>query len=197
MSKVDVAKFSEDWSSQWPDARPIGYELRSSEPKRWVRFHSLPASRRIPRDLADDKEVLRRHHTLLKELLGKQDDRLLVVIGASPDRATDLSDPVPLNDEVVELLPEASFWQTLPAEGDDAQLSLYVSSARLDDRYLDALLRMVVHDAVHFVIITNPELTWLYHPYDGGADVIAATTSARDQLKAAHADWLSDHPEGL
>ncbi|MEU6409518.1 hypothetical protein [Microbispora sp. NPDC046933] len=38
---------------------------------------------------------------------------------------------------------------------------------------------------------------WLYHPYDGGADVIGPTRAARDALKGRHRDWLSAHSLGL
>ncbi len=42
-----------------------------------------------------------------------------------------------------------------------------------------------------------PDLRWLYHPYDGGADVIAPSSVERDKLKSKFAAWLSDHPQGL
>ncbi len=38
---------------------------------------------------------------------------------------------------------------------------------------------------------------WLYHPYDGGADVIARSSLERDGLAARYGSWLSDHPQGL
>jgi hypothetical protein len=47
------------------------------------------------------------------------------------------------------------------------------------------------------VIISDPQLTWLYHPYDDGADVIAANTRDRDDLRERHASWLSQHRAGL
>jgi hypothetical protein len=47
------------------------------------------------------------------------------------------------------------------------------------------------------VIITTAEMGWLYAPYDGGADVIAASPDHRDRLRRAHADWLSAHRSGL
>jgi hypothetical protein len=47
------------------------------------------------------------------------------------------------------------------------------------------------------VIIAPPDDDWLYHPYDGGADVIAASSDARDVLRTRFAAWLSSHPSGL
>lgn len=43
----------------------------------------------------------------------------------------------------------------------------------------------------------EPEFRWLYHPYDGGVDVILPTPAERDTLKERHQTWLSTHPSGL
>lgn len=68
---------------------------------------------------------------------------------------------------------------------------------RLDLGELDEPGRSVADDEASGVIIADAELRWLYHPYDGGADVIAATTRQRDQLMAEFSDWLSRLPGGL
>jgi hypothetical protein len=47
------------------------------------------------------------------------------------------------------------------------------------------------------VLITDANLRWLFHPYDGGMDVIAPTTADRDALRDRHRDWLSKHPQGF
>jgi hypothetical protein len=62
---------------------------------------------------------------------------------------------------------------------------------------LDRLLRLVADHVTSDVIITNSELNWLYHPYDGGADIIANSAAQRDQLRTAHPDSQSAHPQGL
>ncbi|MEU8122197.1 hypothetical protein AB0C21_26120 [Spirillospora sp. NPDC049024] len=59
------------------------------------------------------------------------------------------------------------------------------------------MLRDVADDRLPHVIIAPLDLKWLYHPYDGGADVIAPTVHDRDVLKTCHADWLPAHPAGL
>ncbi|MFJ2033942.1 hypothetical protein [Streptosporangium sp. NPDC087985] len=52
-------------------------------------------------------------------------------------------------------------------------------------------------DEINGVLLGPPDLGWLYHPYDGGADVILSTRAERNGLKARHHTWLSDHPAGL
>jgi hypothetical protein len=74
---------------------------------------------------------------------------------------------------------------------------LFVERIDESEPRLDTLLRIVADDATAGVIITNPKLTWLYHPYDGGADVIAANPQDRDELRSRHVDWLPAHPDGM
>jgi len=46
-------------------------------------------------------------------------------------------------------------------------------------------------------MVVDSGCRWIYHPYDGGMDLILGTTEQRDQLKAEFSDWLSALPSGL
>ncbi|MEU0885332.1 hypothetical protein ABZ345_42640, partial [Lentzea sp. NPDC005914] len=60
---------------------------------------------------------------------------------------------------------------------------------------IDTLLRAVADDdATAGVLITDAGLQRIYHPYDGGVDVMLTTNTERDQLRSRHTDWLSAHP---
>ena len=74
---------------------------------------------------------------------------------------------------------------------------VYLSRRRLTKDGLDPLLRVVADDRTWGVVIAPDGLDWLYHPYDGGADVLLPSAVCRDKLAAAHRDWLSPHPAGL
>lgn len=76
-------------------------------------------------------------------------------------------------------------------------MTLYVSVASPGRSNLDRFSRAVADDRIAYAIIAPLDLRWVYHPYDGGADVIAPTAHDRDVLKNRHADWLSAHPAGL
>ena len=77
------------------------------------------------------------------------------------------------------------------------RLHLFISRIHSADPAFDRLLRLVADDATGEVILTDAELNWLYHPYDGGAGIIVSGPDARDELRASHPTWLSEHPGGL
>jgi hypothetical protein len=139
---------------------------------------------------------------VLAELLsheGADQSRELVVVTAS---WSDAPRPAPRAAEVAGALPAAAYWTSvltddgIPAE--ETWTHLWASAARLHGEELPRLLRLVADDATGGVIvITTAEMGWLYHPYDGGADIIAASPVHRDQLRRAHTDWLSAHRSGL
>jgi hypothetical protein len=74
---------------------------------------------------------------------------------------------------------------------------LWVSVSKLSEPHLPALFRLVADDVAGGVIVTSPAMYWLYDPYDGGADVIAASSEQRDGHRHRHAEWLSAQPSGL
>ncbi|XXR59657.1 hypothetical protein WME83_06925 [Sorangium sp. So ce385] len=61
---------------------------------------------------------------------------------------------------------------------------------------LDGVLRLVAEDRAANVMLLSAR-GWLYHPYDGGADVIAPTQDERSLLATEFSAWLSNHPLGL
>jgi hypothetical protein len=145
---------------------------------------------------------MRRHLTVLGELLlsrdGADGERDLLVLTASWSGGPG---PAPRAAELSRALPDAAHWTSILTDdslpGQETWTHLWVSVTRLHSRELSRLLRLVADYGTAGVIITTAAMGWLYHPYDGGADVIATTAGQRDQLRCAHTDWLSAHPAGL
>ena len=198
---MDTAGLTARWARTWGDCRPIGHELRGCLQDRWVRFHSLPGSKRYADSGDEYAELMRRHLTVLGELLprdGADEERALLVLTASWSGDPG---PAPRAAELSLALPDAAHWTSILTDdsvpGEETWTHLWVSITRLHSRELSRLLRLVADYGTAGVIITTPEMSWLYHPYDGGADVIATTAGHRDQLRCAHSDWLSAHPAGL
>lgn len=178
--------------------RPVAHELKNCLHDRWVRFHSLPGSKRYADDEAEYAEILRRHVTVLAGLLsgdGPGTDRELLVVMASWSG----SELVP-DDEAPAGLPAADYWASIltgGVPGEETRTYLRAAALRFPGEELSRLLRLVADDVLAGMIITTADMRWLYHPYDGGADVIAATPAERDQLRSEHPEWLSAHPAGL
>ncbi|MFE0156557.1 hypothetical protein ACFWY5_56185 [Nonomuraea sp. NPDC059007] len=67
------------WQARWPDCPPIGHELKRYYTSRWVRFHSLPGSKRYADTPAEYDILLDRHNTVLTELFDGQDALIVMV----------------------------------------------------------------------------------------------------------------------
>jgi hypothetical protein len=76
-------------------------------------------------------------------------------------------------------------------------MHLYASETPWTQGCLDPLLRHVADDVIDNVLVCDVDLSWLYHPYDGGMDVVLPTTADRHALRSRHQHWLSAHPQGL
>lgn len=68
------------WQERWPLSPPLAHELKNLYPDRWVRFHSLPGSKRYAEDEAEYEILLHRHNTVLNELFA---ERRVYVVSAS------------------------------------------------------------------------------------------------------------------
>jgi hypothetical protein len=189
VTKDEVDSLTAAWQTRWGGS-PVAYELRGRHADRWVRFHSLPESKRYAETEEEYETILDRHHRVLTEL-GAGDGLYMIAGHFASAEGRVWPDP---------RHPGAVPWLTI--ESDDhtffaGTLRLYVSMTLHDRPSLDPLLRGAADDEIGYVIIAPSDLRWLYHPYDGGADVIAPTVHDRDVLKKRHADWLSAHPAGL
>src|SRR5262249_27747375 len=97
------------WQQQFPDCEPVAYRLRAVFSERWVRFHSLPESKRYPENEAEYATALRRHNRILGDLTGS--DRRIVLLSTGYSESPE---PVRLQSELRELDPEAIPWRSVP-----------------------------------------------------------------------------------
>ncbi|WP_244305171.1 DUF3885 domain-containing protein [Kitasatospora cheerisanensis] len=189
MAGTEQAALTELWQQQWPDCPPVGYRLRGPYGGVWVRFHSLPESKRYAEDESEYAVVLDRYNTVLDELFAGTDVYVIVPTwttepGVPPHR------------------PDAGYWQSFLAEDDPdpayrTYYHLFTTRRPWQRGCIDDLLRAVADDETADVLITDVRFRRIHHPYDGGADVFLTTPEERDRLRDRHADWLSRHPAGL
>ena len=195
---LELDALTRRWSDRWSDCRPIGHEVRGCARDRWVRFHSLPESKRYADTVDEYAEIMRRHLTVLNALLEAIGRRrgVVVIVAAWSQRA----EPAPLDRELAETFPRAAYWCSILRDldgTDEYWTHLYAGRSGLASDDLRGVLRLVADDVIADVIVSHDDLEWLYHPYDGGADVIASSVEQRNELRDRHSDWLSAHPRGL
>ncbi|MEV0049812.1 hypothetical protein AB0H34_04850 [Saccharopolyspora shandongensis] len=185
------------WQRRWPLCPPLADGLKHAYRDRWVRFHSLPGSKRYP-DTADEyTTLLDRHNTILDELFTGQEVYLITCDWS------DSPEPGARPDEHARLQPDARHWtsvRTNPDETDPDFVSythLFVSRIVWRRGAVDDLLRSVADDVSGGGMIADSSLERIHHPYDGGSDVLLPTTAERDVLRHRYARWLSSHPEGF
>lgn len=191
-----IEELTKFWGAEFEDFVPEAYNLKHKFRNRWVRFHSLPESKRYPENEYEYLEVLRRHNVLLQKLCGNE-SRLFVVV---PEYSEE-SAPAQPETKLQELFSTGKHWWTLHQHEADANYEsywhLHASEVKFTGDELDSLFRMVANDEVGNVLIVCPGTRIVYHPYDGGADVVLASTQERDRLKEQLREWLSSHPDGL
>lgn len=184
-----AAVLSRAWDEHWAE-EPLGYALRDVHWDRWVRFWSLPKGKRYADTDAEHAEVLRRHLTVLRTLAR---DTLVWVIAQDWDGRTIESGWS--HDAVPGRWPWRRSRDFAVTDELGAVGSFYwVRSSAVDD--LACLLRDVAVERAN-VVIGGEDLSWVYAPYDGGADVILPTRAQRDALARRHRRWTSTRRDGL
>ncbi|MGW0506856.1 DUF3885 domain-containing protein [Micromonospora sp. NPDC003241] len=195
--ELNPAALTERWEQRWPECPPFAHWLPGRYPDRWVRFHSLPGSARYAVNEGEYRIMLDRHNTVLSKL---DPGAVLIVITSEWTEGQATTPQMwPRRSEVA---PSAWHWQTLLEDLEEepecrAYTQLYAETISWRPDVLDVLLRAVADDELANVILAPTDLRWLYHPYDGGADVVLSTGEHRDALKTQHRDWLSPQPSGL
>ncbi|MEU5116870.1 hypothetical protein AB0G64_35905 [Streptomyces longwoodensis] len=189
MSEAGRTDLTELWQQHWPRCPPIGYQLRGTYRDVWVRFHSLPESKRYAEDEGEYAVVLERYNTVLEELFAGAD-----VYVITPLWTTEAEFPA--------LKAVTGYWQSMLVEDDPdpafhTYCHLFVARRPWRPGCIDDLLRDIADDKVAGVLVTDTRMKRIYHPYDGGADVFLAASEERDRLRDRHADWLSRQPSGL
>lgn len=183
-------ELTDQWESAWPGCEPSGSSLRDHEPGLWLRFHSLPRAKRYAENGEERDEVLHRHQTLLHDLLVISGSTRIRVIGQNYD----------INDIhsgwTKKHMPGSWPWRVHldthlhgDVPGQKAPETYFWVSSYDTVGQLTGLLEQAAEDVAKF-IVTDPAMTWVYAPYDGGVDIIAPTLEAREALETAHPEWL-------
>ena len=182
----------EYWQRNFAHEQPLAHELRERYRKRWVRFHSLPNSKRYPETDNEWATLLERHNLVVDHLAtdGCQLELLTTNWSAEQNSCHAPS-------EILQLGLAADHWQSFTV-GDPANWwHMYRSSVIWSLGSLDCVFRLVADHAISNVMILDPDKDWLLHPYDGGLDVIHETRQDRNVICSAFGKWRPRGTGGL
>ena len=192
---MTIEDLNEFWKLSLRGCDPEAHNLKYLFQNRWVRFHALPESKRYPEFESEYQEILFRHNTVLRELNGLSNKLTIILPEYSEER-----EPRSLERALQILFPETEFWCSLVrydrGEKEEFFWHLYAAIVQYSGRELNGLFRLVANDEVRNVIVVSLRSQSVFHPYDGGTDIILPTTAARNQFKRKHIQWLSKHPDG-
>lgn len=189
-------KLSKHWNAGFPDCLPIAYELKNKFSKRWLRIHALPESKRYADNEKEYAEILRRHNFILSDLFDADHSFVLLSKGYG------LNINVISEDKKLKVLGlQKNFWLSINVsdETDEENYfwNLFYDEIKWRENSFNNLLRLVADDEINEIMFFSIENNIIYHPYDGGADIILKDSILRDKYKEKYRDWLSNHPKGL
>lgn len=193
--------FRQLWARHYPNIEPVGYELRRAGARHWVRFHSLPRSKRYPDTSAEWDLLLARQNELASAVLGENqgcwlaqshwevtpdDDERVSKDEYNPFRATADFDLKPAMVTVRE--PGTEFEQRWEA---------FAGPAKWSAGRFDRVLREIANETAAPTLWISDATGSVFAPYAGGIDLFLPDEGRARALRGQHPDWLSTHSLGL
>lgn len=200
-----MSAFQADWERLRPGFPAIGYKLREGGAKHWVRFHSLPASKRYPESRREMDIVLSRADAMARYTLGHGDVWLVQADGRNVSELPYDQAPTPaFRTDYGAIrrfgLTLAAEWIEPDEEGDpDWNLiwRFYAGRVRWSRRRFTTLMRNVAKDVALQTLWISPETGAVFSPYDGGADLFLPSEAAVVEAKRRWATWLPRNESGM
>jgi hypothetical protein len=184
---MDIDKLDQDWHKVYGNIEPLAEELKNELKNRWLRIHTLEGSKRYAENPNEKKTILSRHNSVLDTL---HTGGPLIVLTCIWSDSMDHETPEASKGEAPAIYWQ-SFIQFVYDDGSKTYRHIYAATIDWALSSLDELLVEVAEDEIAGVIITPQDLSWLYHPYDGGGDIIARSEEEKEELKQRFSEWLA------
>ncbi len=178
------------WQSLFLGIHPEADQLKVTFQSRWIRFHCLPGSKRYPDGPQEEALILSRHNAVLREIW-PPDIRIVVI------RTTFslFEQPVPELGE-----PGWTYWRSFaidPGETDTAWWHLFFDVKGWYEGILDEFILKASYEYICNLMVVDVDGRVLYHPYDGGMDLIFSEGERVPLIRSRFEAWLSPRPDGL
>ena len=189
-------QFRKYWSTNYPEAFPIGHELKSIYKDRWFRIHRLPDSKRYADNDEEYKIILNRQNTLISDVFGNHNDFIILVGLYTDDLANENYDDLDYIDKFHKV-DTLALHELRPEENEfDMYYDIFIQEANWKTSSHDDLLIKIAHDEIRAIFI-NLKAECIVYPYDGGVDVIFKDSQLSKKLKTKYSEWLSSRIDGM
>ena len=190
-----MTEFETLWRQYYPGLNPVGFMLRRGGARNWLRFHSLPESKRYAGTSEEWEILLARQNLLAGEVLGPEPCWVVECHYVHPKEGTRPYRYFAKRFRNWRLEPAFDF---LDDEDDDpdGHWTAYAAETVWRDGQFDEQLRAIANDELR-ILWFSPSREAIFAPYDGGIDLFLPDAEAVSALSARLAAWLSSHPEGL
>ena len=192
-----MRSFRSLWRERFPGTPPIGYRLREQVPTRWIRFHSLPRSKRYPGTPNEYGAVLDRANQLAEQLFKEGD--LFWLVSSRPDHDPSIVSYDP--DRFAQTnygLPKVFSWEDEHEEVEDrVRWSSHAKLLTWRSNVYDKIFQKVADNDEYGILFTTANLSSILAPYDGGFDLILANAGELLAVKSKFSSWLSDREDFL
>ncbi|MCP4180267.1 MAG: hypothetical protein GY756_21095 [bacterium] len=178
-----------DWKSISPKIPPVAYLLKHIYPEKWIRIHSLPNSKRYPECKSEIATMNHRNISLIKYLSGKHDK--LYIFGSKYPKNDLARKSFKYLKRLTKKLSLFNFPPVTECDGYEIP-KLEIYSGLFHTSKLKKLLKYTSVELLSNITIANFDSNFLYHPYDGGFDLIINDNEIIGDIKLKFGDWLPD-----
>lgn len=193
MDRVPVQpSFLKFWDTYFEGHKPVAHLLRKSLHLRWVRFHSLPESKRYAETDEEWADLFERHNRIADAVLGDGARCWLVICNDMEGR--DLEDKKHL--KRFDFDRWFSWWENDELD-ETIEWPVYATEIIWQAGQFNEVIRKVAVWDECFLLLVSQETNAIFAPYDGGIDLIQPSEKLASGIKAKYPSWRPVNELGL
>ena len=185
------------WKMNFKEVIPLNFTFKQSYPKRWLRIHSLPESKRYAENELEMETILIRQNQIISDELQENDEIYLVRDEYFINTGEIENEGEFYNEYDFKKISVLNLNEYYPIDYDkNDKLNILVTKRKWKKNGYNKLLEDLAND-VSLIFIVSIKKKIIFAPYDGGMDIIYQNENQRNLYKNKYKDWLSKRSDGL
>ncbi|MBC8404845.1 MAG: hypothetical protein H8E15_06445 [Planctomycetes bacterium] len=160
------------WNEIAGTVRPVAYQLKWAMEDRFVRFHSLPEKKRYPDNAREMRFIIDRHNEVLSAVFSLGEKLASIEMTWSNKLSKRARSRGYLH------------WKDVQKDADDSDcmIHLYYKEKIWSPDCLNWAITAAANEDLFGFMVIGVESKAIYHPYDGGMDIIMPSVKERDNM---------------